>query len=90
MARAGRPRRDDGGLHGGRGRLPALVARLIAEGLDPATPAAMMENVSLRGRAPPCRADRTAAAISSPPTPPAGPCLLLYGRALAELEEHAP
>jgi uroporphyrin-III C-methyltransferase/precorrin-2 dehydrogenase/sirohydrochlorin ferrochelatase len=65
--------------------LPALVDRLIEEGLDPNTPAAMMENVSLPG------ARRHAAPISALPAlvaaeALAGPSLLLYGRALAKGE----
>jgi uroporphyrin-III C-methyltransferase/precorrin-2 dehydrogenase/sirohydrochlorin ferrochelatase len=65
----------------GAGALPALVARLLAEGLDPATPAAMLENVGLSG------ARRIVAPIASLPgrvaaAPPSGPALLLYGRAL--------
>jgi uroporphyrin-III C-methyltransferase/precorrin-2 dehydrogenase/sirohydrochlorin ferrochelatase len=66
--------------------LPALVARLIEEGLDPATPAAMMENVSLPG------ARRHVAPIAELPAlvagqAPSGPSLLLYGRALGHLGE---
>jgi uroporphyrin-III C-methyltransferase/precorrin-2 dehydrogenase/sirohydrochlorin ferrochelatase len=60
--------------------LPALVARLIEEGLDPATPAVMMENVSLPS------ARRHFATISKLPALIEGraksPSLLLYGRAL--------
>lgn len=63
--------------------LAELVARLIEEGLDPATPAVMMENVSLPS------ARRYAAPISQLPAliavcAPKGPSLLLYGRALGE------
>jgi uroporphyrin-III C-methyltransferase/precorrin-2 dehydrogenase/sirohydrochlorin ferrochelatase len=69
----------------GVGTLPGLVARLLAEGLDPNTPAAMMENVSLPG------ARRLVAPIAGlaeivAAEPPAGPCLLLYGHALAGVE----
>jgi uroporphyrin-III C-methyltransferase/precorrin-2 dehydrogenase/sirohydrochlorin ferrochelatase len=69
----------------GVGTLPGLVARLLAEGLDPNTPAAMMENVGLPG------ARRLVAPIAGlaeivATEPPAGPCLLLYGRALAGVE----
>jgi uroporphyrin-III C-methyltransferase / precorrin-2 dehydrogenase / sirohydrochlorin ferrochelatase len=63
--------------------LPILVQRLIAEGLDPSTPAVMVENAS--------RIDerRLAGALADMPekvaaAAPSGPCLLLYGRALAE------
>ena len=66
--------------------LPTLVARLLAEGLDPTTPAVMMENVAL------ARERRFVAEIARMPEvvaaePPAGPRLLLYGRALARLAE---
>jgi uroporphyrin-III C-methyltransferase/precorrin-2 dehydrogenase/sirohydrochlorin ferrochelatase len=65
--------------------LRAWVARLIAEGLDPDTPAALAESVSLasarRRLAPIARLPDIAAA-----DPPEGPCLLLYGRALAGSE----
>jgi uroporphyrin-III C-methyltransferase/precorrin-2 dehydrogenase/sirohydrochlorin ferrochelatase len=61
--------------------LAFLVERLIAEGLDPKTPAVMVENAS--------RTDerRLAGALEDMPAKvaaaaPAGPCLLLYGRAL--------
>jgi uroporphyrin-III C-methyltransferase/precorrin-2 dehydrogenase/sirohydrochlorin ferrochelatase len=61
--------------------LPALVARLLEEGLDPTTPAVMMENVSLPS------ARRHAAPISELVSKltdfaPSGPSLLLYGRAV--------
>ncbi len=61
--------------------LPALVERLLAEGLDPLTPAVMVENVSLPEER------RFAAAIAAMPAlvaagAPAGPCMLLYGRTL--------
>jgi uroporphyrin-III C-methyltransferase / precorrin-2 dehydrogenase / sirohydrochlorin ferrochelatase len=73
----------------GVGTLPALAARLLAEGLDPETPAALMENVGLpeaRQRLGPiARLPEIVAA-----EPPAGPCLLLYGRALAGVEARAP
>ncbi len=69
------------GVYMGVRTLPALVARLLAEGLDPTTPAAMMENVSLGA------ARRIVAPIAGLPdavaaAAPSGPCLLLYGRAL--------
>jgi siroheme synthase len=65
--------------------LRAWVSRLIAEGLDPETPAALAENVSLAA------ARRRLAPIARLPDiaeadPPDGPCLLLYGRALAGRE----
>ena len=65
--------------------LPALVDRLIEEGLDPDTPAVMMENVSLP------TARRHAATISELPALFAGKAssgrsLLLYGRALGKGE----
>jgi uroporphyrin-III C-methyltransferase / precorrin-2 dehydrogenase / sirohydrochlorin ferrochelatase len=61
--------------------LPALVGRLIAEGLDPATPAAMIENASMADER------RIEGALSAMPAlvaaaAPSGPCLLLYGHAL--------
>jgi uroporphyrin-III C-methyltransferase/precorrin-2 dehydrogenase/sirohydrochlorin ferrochelatase len=73
----------------GVGTLPGLAARLLAEGLDPETPAALMENVGLpearRRLGPIARLPEIVAA-----EPPAGPCLLLYGRALAGVEARAP
>ena len=70
----------------GARKLPALVDRLIAEGLDAETPALYLENVSrsdfVRVRAPlgelPGRVGERARN---------GPALLLYGRALASGEE---
>ena len=61
--------------------LPALVARLLQEGIDPATPAVVVENASLPTER------RFAAAISEMPSvvaaaAPTGPCLLLYGQTL--------
>jgi uroporphyrin-III C-methyltransferase / precorrin-2 dehydrogenase / sirohydrochlorin ferrochelatase len=61
--------------------LSALVARLIAEGLDPTTPAAMIENVSLAGER------RFIGPLETMPArvaagQPTGPCVLLYGQAL--------
>jgi uroporphyrin-III C-methyltransferase/precorrin-2 dehydrogenase/sirohydrochlorin ferrochelatase len=61
--------------------LPALVERLLAEGLDPLTPAVMVENASLQEER------RFAAAIAAMPAlvaagAPAGPCMLLYGQTL--------
>jgi len=63
--------------------LPQLVARLIAEGLDPMTPAAMIENASLSDER------RFEGALAQMPAlvaaaAPSGPCLLLYGRALGK------
>jgi uroporphyrin-III C-methyltransferase/precorrin-2 dehydrogenase/sirohydrochlorin ferrochelatase len=65
----------------GARNLPALVTRLLAEGLDPATPAILMENVSAETE------NQLAAPIAELPArvaaaPPAGPAILLYGRAL--------
>ena len=61
--------------------LPALARRLLAEGLDPATPAVMIENASLpeerRFVAP--LAEMPALIAAAAPT---GPCMLLYGRTL--------
>jgi uroporphyrin-III C-methyltransferase/precorrin-2 dehydrogenase/sirohydrochlorin ferrochelatase len=61
--------------------LPALAKRLLAEGLDPRTPAVMVENVSLpeerRFVAP--LLEMPALVAKAAPT---GPCLLLYGRTL--------
>ena len=61
--------------------LPALVARLLSEGLDPKTPAAMVENASLP------QARRIIGAIADMPAliaaiAPSGPCMLLYGRTI--------
>jgi uroporphyrin-III C-methyltransferase / precorrin-2 dehydrogenase / sirohydrochlorin ferrochelatase len=61
--------------------LPALVARLLAEGLDPLTPAAMVENASLPHE------HRLIGTISRMPdlvahAAPTGPCMLLYGQTL--------
>ena len=61
--------------------LPALAARLFAEGLDPRTPAVMVENASLAGER------RIVAPLVELPAlvakaAPTGPCLLLYGRTL--------
>ena len=62
--------------------LPALVERLLAEGLDPRTPAVMIENASLPEER------RLVAPLFEMPAvvaeaAPTGPCLLLYGRTLA-------
>jgi uroporphyrin-III C-methyltransferase / precorrin-2 dehydrogenase / sirohydrochlorin ferrochelatase len=61
--------------------LPALARRLLDEGLDPATPAVMIENASLpeerRFIAP--IAEMPALIVAAAPT---GPCMLLYGRTL--------
>ena len=61
--------------------LPALAQRLLAEGLDPRTPAVMVENASLpeerRFVAP--LLEMPALVAKAAPT---GPCLLLYGRTL--------
>ena len=72
--------------------LPALVQRLIAEGLDPKTPAAMVENASLPHER------RFVAPIAEMPDliareAPSGPCMLLYGQTLdraAPSAERAP
>ncbi len=61
--------------------LPALVARLLQEGIDPATPAVVVENASLPNER------HFAATISGMPSvvaaaAPSGPCLLLYGQTL--------
>jgi len=61
--------------------LPALVARLLREGLDPDTPAVMVENASLPN------VRRFVGTIATMPAlvagaAPTGPCLLLYGRTL--------
>jgi uroporphyrin-III C-methyltransferase/precorrin-2 dehydrogenase/sirohydrochlorin ferrochelatase len=61
--------------------LPALVARLLAEGLDPLTPAVMIENASLPEER------RFVAALAAMPAlvaaaSPTGPCMLLYGQTL--------
>jgi uroporphyrin-III C-methyltransferase / precorrin-2 dehydrogenase / sirohydrochlorin ferrochelatase len=61
--------------------LPALTRRLLAEGLDPATPAVMIENASLleeRRFFAPIGAMPAAIAAAAP----TGPCMLLYGRTL--------
>ncbi len=67
-------------------KLPALVARLLAAGLDPATPAVLMQNVSRTD------AMRIRAAISDLPAAMGaealtGPTILLYGRAFARVGE---
>jgi uroporphyrin-III C-methyltransferase / precorrin-2 dehydrogenase / sirohydrochlorin ferrochelatase len=61
--------------------LPALAQRLLAEGLDPTTPAVMIENASLseERRFFASLADMPATIAAAAPT---GPCLLLYGRTL--------
>jgi uroporphyrin-III C-methyltransferase/precorrin-2 dehydrogenase/sirohydrochlorin ferrochelatase len=61
--------------------LPALVERLLAEGLDPATPAVMIENASLPEER------RFVGGLAQMPAlvgaaAPTGPCMLLYGRTL--------
>jgi uroporphyrin-III C-methyltransferase/precorrin-2 dehydrogenase/sirohydrochlorin ferrochelatase len=61
--------------------LPALAQRLLAEGLDPQTPAVMIENASLPEER------RFVAALGDLPAlvaaaAPRGPCILLYGRTL--------
>jgi uroporphyrin-III C-methyltransferase / precorrin-2 dehydrogenase / sirohydrochlorin ferrochelatase len=66
--------------------LPALVERLLAEGLDPATPAAMVENASLPEER------RFIAPIAEMPDviareAPIGPCMLLYGQTLDRAEQ---
>ena len=52
----------------GVGTLPGLVARLLAEGLDPDTPAAMMENVEPAGGAAPASRRSRGSPRSSPPS----------------------
>jgi len=69
------------GVYMGVKTLPALVERLLSEGLDPATPAAMVENASLPGER------RFIAPIGQMPEliareAPTGPCMLLYGQTL--------
>jgi uroporphyrin-III C-methyltransferase / precorrin-2 dehydrogenase / sirohydrochlorin ferrochelatase len=61
--------------------LPALAQRLLAEGLDPATPAVMIENASLpqERRFVATLADMPALIAAAGPT---GPCMLLYGQTL--------
>jgi uroporphyrin-III C-methyltransferase / precorrin-2 dehydrogenase / sirohydrochlorin ferrochelatase len=61
--------------------LPLLVARLIAAGLDPKTPAIMVESAS---RAEERRVEGTLAEMpwKVAAAVPSGPCLLLYGAAL--------
>jgi len=61
--------------------LPALVQRLIAAGLDPSTPAAMIENASMADER------RVEGALAEMPAKvnaaaPNGPCVFLFGRAL--------
>ena len=61
--------------------LPALARRLLVEGLDPLTPAVMVENASLPEER------RFVAALAVMPALIAaqalqGPCMLLYGRTL--------
>jgi uroporphyrin-III C-methyltransferase/precorrin-2 dehydrogenase/sirohydrochlorin ferrochelatase len=61
--------------------LPALTRRLLEEGLDPMTPAVMIENASLPEER------RFVAALADMPALIAaqaiqGPCMLLYGRTL--------
>ncbi len=61
--------------------LPPLSARLIFEGLDPNTPAVMIESVSTqRERAISGTIGDLPALIAE--ARPTGPCVLLYGRAL--------
>jgi len=69
------------GVYMGVRTLPPLAARLIAEGLDPDTPAVMVESVSTRRERAIAGtigdlAEKIAAAA------PTGPCVMLYGRAL--------
>ncbi|MGO8798789.1 MAG: siroheme synthase CysG [Roseiarcus sp.] len=66
--------------------LPGLVRRLLDEGLDPLTPAVMMENASLP------QERRFVAGLAELPAliaaaAPAGPCMLLYGRTLDRARE---
>ncbi len=61
--------------------LPALARRLLDEGLDPLTPAVMIENASLpeERRFVATLADMPALIAAAAPT---GPCMLLYGQTL--------
>jgi uroporphyrin-III C-methyltransferase / precorrin-2 dehydrogenase / sirohydrochlorin ferrochelatase len=61
--------------------LPALVRRLIAAGLDPSTPAAMIENASMgdERRLEGALAEMPAKVAAAAPN---GPCVFVYGRAL--------
>jgi uroporphyrin-III C-methyltransferase/precorrin-2 dehydrogenase/sirohydrochlorin ferrochelatase len=66
--------------------LPALVERLLAEGLDPKTPAIMVENVSLAEE----RRFSAGIAAMAPlvaAAAPTGPCMLLYGQTLDRARE---
>ena len=63
--------------------LPAFVAKLLEVGLDPRTPAVMVENASLpemRTIAAPLGQMPQAVAAAAP----TGPCMLLYGRTMPE------
>jgi uroporphyrin-III C-methyltransferase/precorrin-2 dehydrogenase/sirohydrochlorin ferrochelatase len=64
--------------------LPALARRLLEEGLDPATPAVMIESASLPEER------RFVTSLAEMPmliaaAAPTGPCMLLYGRTLDRL-----
>ena len=73
----------------GVGTLPALSARLLAEGLAPSTPAVLVERATwederrIRGTI----ADLPARVAEAGPT---GPCLILIGAAMGAEAEAAP
>jgi uroporphyrin-III C-methyltransferase len=69
----------------GKATFPALVARLVAHGLDPATPAILAENVGAGAEA--VRRD-TAAGLAAflAESPTLGPCVIVYGRAIGSGE----
>jgi uroporphyrin-III C-methyltransferase/precorrin-2 dehydrogenase/sirohydrochlorin ferrochelatase len=66
--------------------LPALAQRLLAEGLDPRTPAVMIENVSLPQERHFVGAIGQMPALVAANTP-TGPCMLLFGRTLDRVAE---
>lgn len=68
-------------IYMGARKLPALIDRLVAAGLDPATPAVLMENVS-RADARRVGAPISQLAAARGDRPPTGPAILLYGRAI--------
>ena len=78
---------DDGAttaVYMGLKTLPPLVARLLAEGLAPDTPAVIVERASWESER------RVAATLATLPDAAAsaglvGPCLVLIGRALASV-----
>jgi uroporphyrin-III C-methyltransferase len=69
----------------GKATFPALVERLVACGLDPATPALLAENVGTGDQR--LRRD-TAAGLAAflADGPALGPCVIVYGRALGGAE----